>query len=757
MEIPFFWPSLGFSLGILLHAWIAVPERWCWAGFCSALLLLWLSRGRRIFLFFLVIAFACLGNLFSNADQQRPEDAVEKKAGLEDRPVWLEGRMMVHPEIKQNGKKQNVSFVLAARRFSKWDREKKRYENRRVSGKVQVFLIQPSSLLPEAGDWVRIYGRLEIPKPVLNPGGFDYRKYLAGQNIFCILSGYGKRSFKILRKNQASGIDAVIFWLQKRIAEKMDRLFQGDIAILFKALVLGTRRGLSPALREDFYRTGTSHLLAISGLNISLVAGSLYLMGILTGLPQKIAAFAAFVTTLFQVLIAGGGMPVARAGIMAGIGFWGVILNREKNSLNALFFAFFALLVLDTRSLGNISFQLSFLSVFALMVFMGNPMLQWRWLQWVSGSLAVLVMTFPLTVIYFHSFAPVGIFANIAGIPLFDLALLTVLMALASPFPVLSIIAGRVAEFFLKAALAWIHLWSQVPGGYFHVPAPAPGKAFFYYGFLLLLTLAKIRKWNLPLKWFAGLTAGWMVSAVLFFWPLKAGGFQLTLFSAGRNEIAALDFDGVRWLVNTGRNEPSRQAEWVVTPYFRARGVQKLAGILLSDTGRKHTGGLETLARQFQLEYVLFPGGNGKAPDFFARSLKIKRYGMNPGGRVSMKNGGEIQILDIVDGKMIFAVREKGKRFLFLPAVNKKMIESLKSGIKETGPVDLLVLPGFYFRNENLVREIAGILKPARVSAPFISPELREFFAENRIPVFCLEKEGSLTLRIGKDGGILRV
>ncbi len=754
MEVPFLWPAVGFMTGILLRCpWLASHEWQVGAGFCLGLRLLWILRGRRIFPLFLVIVFACLGNLFSNGDTLRPEDAVERQTARENRHVWLEGKVLTQPEIKWTGKKKNISFVLSAGQLSK--RNPEGFERARVSGKVQVFLTQPPLPLPEGGDWVRIAGRLETPKAVLNPGGFDYGKYLAGQSIFCVLNGYGGKSLKILKKAHAWDFEQIIFGLQKVIAVKIENLFKGDSAILFKALILGTRRGLSAGVREDFFRTGTSHLLAISGLNISLVAGSLYLLGILGGLPQKMAALTAFVMMIFQVLIAGFGMPVARAGIMAGAGFWAIILNRERNSLNAFFLAFLMLLALGTRSLENVSFQLSFLSVFALMIFMGNSLSEWKWMDCFSGSLAVLAVTFPLSVIYFNSFAPVSVFANVAGIPLFDLALLTVLLALASPVPLISFWIARLAEFFLKTALAWIHLWGKMPGGYFHVQAPAPSKVIFYYGFILFITMVKVKKWVLPPKWAGGLAAGWIVSTVLFFWPLKTEGFRLTLFSAGRNEMAVLNFQGLRWLINTGRGEPSQQAEWIVTPYLRAQGIREISGVLLSDTACKHTGGLAALARQFHWRYLLFPntasdekgtGTNGNLYLSPFQKSEIEKHAMNSGGRVSMKGGGEIQVRDVVDGEMIFLVTGKGRRFLFLPAVNKKVMRSIDSQISELKAPDFLILPGFPSKGEAWAREIIRRLQPLRVSAPFLPETLQAFLDENNIPNFSLEKEGSLTV-----------
>ena len=113
-----------------------------------------------------------------------------------------------------------------------------------------------------------------------------------------------------------------------------------------------------------------------------------------------------------------------------------------------------------------------------------------------------------------------------------------------------------------------------------------------------------------------------------------------------------------------------------------------------------------------------------------------------------MKKGGEIRILDVVDGKMILMVIYNDRKFLFLPAINQKIARTIEW--MDIGPIDALILPGFYARNEELVREITKKLKPALVTAPFISPELQEFFVEEKIQKISLEREGSLRIALRK-------
>ena len=120
MQIPFLWPALGFALGTFLQNQFPGHETGAWAVFASSLGLLWITRGRTIFPFLLILNFACLGNLFAYHSALRPANAVEKSAGQNHR-IYLEGLAATGPEIKQTGNKQNVSFVLSTEKVSQWN------------------------------------------------------------------------------------------------------------------------------------------------------------------------------------------------------------------------------------------------------------------------------------------------------------------------------------------------------------------------------------------------------------------------------------------------------------------------------------------------------------------------------------------------------------------------------------------------------------------------------------------------------------
>jgi len=615
-----------------------------------------------------------------------------------------------------------------------------------------VFLYQPSRA-PEAGEQLRLFGKLQIPQPPVNPGGFDYRRYLSQQAIDMIFTGYGPRSIRTLKKGDFPFTQRGIFFLQNRIAQKIDKLFSGQIKVLFKAFILGTRKGMDPETKSDFVKTGTSHLLAISGLNIALVSGSFYFFLIFMRVPQKLAAALALIVCILQVLIAGPEAPVERAGCMAGIFFLSTLMAREKNSWNTFFLAFFLLLYADTHAIQSVSFQLSFLSVFSLMVFM-KGLRRWPSLECIMGSLACLAGTFPMVLYHFNLFSPVSIFANLGAIPFFHLALLTGLAGMTSDFfPFLGAGLAACAKFFILCGLRWIHFFALPKWGYFFLPRPSWVKIFAYYFSLGLLTLNVWRSFlSKHVKIFTA--AFWILITAAFFIPndfnlfpqdgfSRVAGFNMTLFSAGKNELAYWKaVDSGHWLMNTGRGFPNDQAEWILAPYLRFMGVKNLAGILITDSLKKHTGGLKTLRRDFNFRTLLAPAGM-RDKTF----TEIRYQSVIAGERIFTGPESEIEILGIHKKQMAFAVRAGKKRIVFLPDLNEDWIKLIGQKYSFWG-LDVLVLPaGADSFDLGLYEKLFDLWDPAMIIISSGGESLKEFLKERDILLLDLKNCGALTLK----------
>ncbi|MDD5216972.1 MAG: ComEC/Rec2 family competence protein, partial [Candidatus Omnitrophica bacterium] len=486
MKFPFFWLSFGLTLGILVAYRSRLPANLLWPCILCAVPFLWLLRGRRSFLPLLLVTLALLGTLLFQEKTARAVNAVENWAGVKGGSSnWcsLQGVVWSQPEIKTSGRKSTLSFVLASRNLMRCG--KGRCGLFETSGFVQVFIAQPPQV-PEVGDLIRLRGTIEKPVPVLNPGQFDYAEYLAASDIYAIFTAYGARSLRIVKKNDLPRWRQWIAGVRQTLTRKLDRMFNAGNAATFKALILGLRKGLAPELRDDFMVTGTAHILAISGLNISLVAGSLYFAMIVMRLSQKIAALVGLLAALAYVFISGAQIPVQRAGWMAAAVFIALIFEREHQFWNSYCLSFFILLLVDPRRVVDVSFQLSFISIFALVYLMPRIFESWRWKESLGRNVGVMLGTTPVVLYYFNVFSIISLVANLVAIPLFHLGLLSCFLALLLDFvPAVSVLAAAIAARIVEAAHLWIHYLAKLEWGYLFVPTPHLLQLGIYYGSLL--------------------------------------------------------------------------------------------------------------------------------------------------------------------------------------------------------------------------------------------------------------------------------
>ncbi|TAK32505.1 MAG: ComEC/Rec2 family competence protein [Chloroflexota bacterium] len=212
------------------------------------------------------------------------------------------------------------------------------------------------------GDRVRVEGRLEEPQPF---DGFDYPRYLAGRGIHSIMRfpslarvGHDDRYLAL----------TLIDDLRDRLARSLSSALPEPQAALSTGLLVGLRADLPPDLLDAFNRSGTSHLLAISGYNTSLVV--VYLLTFATPLlGRRRGAVLALVGVVFFCVLTGAAPSAVRATIMAGLSMVAILAGRQNHAGLGLLLAAALMTVVQPQVIGDIGFQLSFAATAALISF----------------------------------------------------------------------------------------------------------------------------------------------------------------------------------------------------------------------------------------------------------------------------------------------------------------------------------------------------------------------------------------------------
>ena len=477
------------------------------------------------------------------------------------------------------------------------------------------------------GERWRLTVRLQRPHGNANPHGFDYEAWLLGQGVRA--TGYVRASPDNRR------FDAFVFrpgHLVERCrdllrARILDALAGKPYAGVIVALVIGDQRGIEQADWDVFNRTGVSHLVAISGLHITMIAGlaalaasSLWRRSFFTDaqlpllLPaQKVAALAGAGTALLYVLLAGFGVPAQRTLYMLAVVALALWCGRLASVSHVLCLALGLVIVLDPWALLWPGFWLSFGAVGVILYAgvgrVGMEAPGWRGALRAAArtQYAVTLGLVPLTLLLFSQVSLIGPLANAVAIPVVSfvvtpLALLGSL--LPAPFSSPVLVLAHLAVDWLAAALGWL---ATVPLAVWSAPQPPP------WLFLLALfgTAWMLAPRGWPQRWVGAVS--WLPLFALLPTHPPAGTFTVTAFDVGQGMALLVETHRHRLLYDTGPQYAATQngATRVLLPYLRARGIGRLDGMVVTHSDTDHAGGAQTMLEAVDVGWMASSLGSG--------------------------------------------------------------------------------------------------------------------------------------------------
>ena len=238
--------------------------------------------------------------------------------------------------------------------------------DRVVKAKLLVFFREPIPL--HYGDHLELRGTLRRPQGQRNPGGFDYRSYLARRQVFGIL--YPERELEIAATGQSGFL--LLRWtedLRRRVENVIDSAYHEhpEHVEILKGMLLGKRGGIEETTIAAFRNSGSLHILAVSGLHVGLIAGVFFIC--FSRFPAKVTCILTMFAVILYACIVGFRPSVFRASTMAILFLIGSIIDRDVDRFNLLAVAALFLLLINPAQLWDLSFQLSFAAVASILFF----------------------------------------------------------------------------------------------------------------------------------------------------------------------------------------------------------------------------------------------------------------------------------------------------------------------------------------------------------------------------------------------------
>lgn len=521
----------------------------------------------------------------------------------------------------------------------------------------------PSRVAPLSyGQRVRLTGLLlSRPDGYANPGGFDYRAFLARRDIYVVgrLPAGGELEVLPGVHPKASSIRLHISRWRTRMLGAVGRALPGDAGAVLQAIVLGARERLSPDIRKQFHRTGTAHLLAISGLHVGFVAIAAFwtLRALLrTAMrltpdafgfrlaPSRWAAVGTAPAVLFYAALVGGRVATIRASIMILVYLAARVCRKPRNGLHALALAAILILGWDPHAMDEVSFQLSFAAVAAILLALraterpdADPLLAGErtifkrlsrriWMS-IFISLVASLATWPLIAKTFHRVSLVGPLANALVIPLASLTIPLGLVAALSSlvFPATAQLLLAPAGWGASLLLGVLRAIARVPYASLVVGGP-PGAALIAYYALLtcLLVWPRARR-----RGIVALAAGMVILGATAAAAVQhhhgAGRLTLIAFDAGRAQAILLRLPDKRTLLWFGAPPGfSRSvARRIVVRALLDQRIGSLHGLIAANATRATASGLATLASSIKVhELWVAPAVDGTWPPHLRKIIE---------------------------------------------------------------------------------------------------------------------------------------
>jgi competence protein ComEC len=644
---------------------------------------------------------------------------------------------------------------------------------RKASGRVRVTV---GDGLPAAGggDRVRLSGWFESPRGRRNPGGFDFGAHLARHGI--------RRTLRAARATDVErlGRGPLLATLRGAAVRRLSRAFDaiGPEGGLYRALLLGDRSALTPGLEDAFVRSGTAHVLAVSGLNLVLVVALAAGAARLAGARPRLAGALAIGTALAYAALVGWSPPVTRATAMAAALVAARAWWRRADAVNSLAAAALLVLAVNPEDLFGAGFQLSFAAVLALVLGtrpieealgalnLAGPgtftRLRRESARLVAASLAAGLATAPLVLAHFHIVCPVSVAANLLVVPA-----ATALLVFGGAAAGLGAISPALVEA-LAPAFAWpaaagryvVEALGSVPGGHAWLPAP-PVWATVAMLALLLLSLSRPRT-SLAL-------ASVLAAALSFHFAAPAPpAFRATFLDVGQGSCTALEFpDGDLWIVDCGASGTADPGARVAAPYAWSRRRVSIDALVLTHADVDHISGAAGLIERLKVKRLVVSAPfltDPRAGPVLAAAASIPVVVVAAGDTLRTRSGTVVRVLgppaatpgwSANDTSVVLLAESEGLSVLLTGDIQSQAVKAL---LTHDLRADILQVPhhgGTSSRSLELGHAVSPALGVVSAREWFPSPDVEADYRALGIPWIGTWERGAV--RVEGRGGRWRV
>lgn len=481
--------------------------------------------------------------------------------------------------------------------------------------KIKIYTAAVDTLSP--GD--RLTGPVELRYTGF--GGKQKTTYHQGDGIF-LLGYYDEDEDVTVERVETVPKKYFALELRQKILTGIDAIFPEDTVGFARALLLGDTSTLSYQNDVAFQRSGIRHVIAVSGLHISILFSLVYLF---TGRRRYLTMLLGIPVLIVFAAMAGFTPSVVRACIMQGLIVLSVVVDKEYDPPTALATACLVMLIINPMTITSVSFQLSVGCIVGIFLFaerirnyllrgklkeMGKgKTLQARMVRWIVSSVAISVstalITTPLAAVYFGTVSVFGILTNLLTIWCVSFIFCGIMIAcfLGMLWPSV----GSVAAWAVSWAMRYVMVTAKVISA---IPFAAVYTESIYivvwlvFAYILLAVFLFVRKRPFVM---AGCVILSLCLAVTLSWlEPKFDDVRVSVLDVGQGQCVLVQADGRYYMVDCGGDTDTIAAD-TAARHLLSQGITSLDGLILTHYDKDHAGGVENLMSRIRVDTLYLP------------------------------------------------------------------------------------------------------------------------------------------------------
>ncbi|SEL45226.1 competence protein ComEC [Butyrivibrio sp. ob235] len=517
--------------------------------------------------------------------------------------------------------------------------------------KIMLYLDDAGYKLP-MGCILKVSGKVRNFPESRNPGEFDSRSYYRILKI-----EYSLTDVKILGIGGRENVpEELLYRVKQSFEEILDRTMNSEDSGVMKAILLGDKNWLSDDIKDAFKKNGIIHIIAVSGVHISIIGMSLYRLLRKVGVKIPAAAAISVIVMLMYGVMCGMSASAFRAIVMFAVHLGADIIGRTYDMLSAMSLSGIMLLVSCPLYLKHSGFLMSFGAVIAIgyvLPVMPDTIRTGK-LKFMAASLSIMLVTLPVNMCFYYTYPVYSIVLNLFVLPLMSVLILLGIAAIIFGYVFLpaGIVSGIGCHLILKWFLLCCNTGSSIPGNTWYAGHPEIWQVLIYLillGAFVIIKLkthkpvpstdsAKRRLDEIRERKFDIIRHVFLFAGLCVLCLRIRPELRITALDVGQGDGIVIETKTANYLIDGGSTSKKQVAKYQLIPFLSYQGIGRLDAVIMTHEDEDHVSGIlelfdevEKYKGAIKIDNLILPkvGDSSKGEKYRTLEEKARELGIN--------------------------------------------------------------------------------------------------------------------------------